>query len=58
MYDVQRQKKKFFYSFLQTDLQLPQKILINISLTIKVAINLDDVYAEATFTHIVLKRQL
>ena len=50
--------KTHFYSFLQIHLQLPQQILLNISLTIKVAINLDDVYAEATFTQLVLKRQL
>ena len=50
--------KTHFYSFLQIHLQLPQQILLNISLTIKVAINLDDVYAEATFSKLVLKRQL
>ena len=50
--------KVIFYSFLQTDLQLPQQILINISLNIKMAINLDDVYVESTFLQLVLKRQL
>ena len=43
MYGLQRQKKITLF------LQLTQQILINISLTIKKAINLDDVYAAATF---------
>ena len=49
---------KLFFQLLTNSLTNSQQILTNVSLTIKVAINLDDGYAEATFPQLVLKRQL
>ena len=53
-----KEHKTYFSQLLTNTFTNLQQILIDISLTIKVVINLDDVYAEATFPQLVLKRQL